>query len=230
MSRILSIESSTSVCSVALHHNGRLEALMELHQENVHAQQLMLLVEQLMERSGVTVDQLDAVAVSSGPGSYTGLRIGVSIAKGLAFAHDIPLIGVDTLKALAKRVQPFLIGDAHIVPMLDARRMEVYVAVYDKDLKVIRPLSPQVIEEGNPYLDLCEMGPVYFLGDGVGKLSHLLEHSRSMILDLLPSAETIGYLAFEKFANKDFEDLAYFEPNYLKDFRVISAKKNLLLS
>lgn len=230
MSCILSIESTTSVCSVALHQSGNLLALMELHQENVHSRELMLLVAQIMERSGISVEQLDAVAVSSGPGSYTGLRIGVSIAKGLAFAQDIPLIGVDTLKALAKRAQSFVFGDSHIIPMLDARRMEVYVTVFDKNLQVVSPLTPKVIENENPYMDLLEKGPVYFVGDGVAKLENLLNHSNAMLLKLLPSAETVGFLAYDKFKEGVFEDLAYFEPNYLKDFRVISAKKNLLLS
>ncbi|EKB47761.1 tRNA (adenosine(37)-N6)-threonylcarbamoyltransferase complex dimerization subunit type 1 TsaB [Cecembia lonarensis] len=230
MSCILSIESTTSVCSVALHQSGNLLALMELHQENVHSRELMLLVAQIMERSGISVEQLDAVAVSSGPGSYTGLRIGVSIAKGLAFAQDIPLIGVDTLKALAKRAQSFVFGDSHIIPMLDARRMEVYVTVFDKNLQVVSPLTPKVIENENPYMDLLEKGPVYFVGDGVAKLENLLNHPNAMLLKLLPSAETVGFLAYDKFKEGVFEDLAYFEPNYLKDFRVISAKKNLLLS
>lgn len=218
------------MCSVALHQSGNLLALMELHQENVHSRELMLLVAQIMERSGISVEQLDAVAVSSGPGSYTGLRIGVSIAKGLAFAQDIPLIGVDTLKALAKRAQSFVFGDSHIIPMLDARRMEVYVTVFDKNLQVVSPLTPKVIENENPYMDLLEKGPVYFVGDGVAKLENLLNHSNAMLLKLLPSAETVGFLAYDKFKEGGFEDLAYFEPNYLKDFRVISAKKNLLLS
>ena len=230
MSCILSIESTTSVCSVALHQSGNLLALMELQKENVHSRELMLLVAQIMERSGISVEQLDAVAVSSGPGSYTGLRIGVSIAKGLAFAQDIPLIGVDTLKALAKRAQSFVFGDSHIIPMLDARRMEVYVTVFDKNLQVVSPLTPKVIENENPYMDLLERGPVYFVGDGVAKLENLLNHSNAMLLKLLPSAETVGFLAYDKFKEGVFEDLAYFEPNYLKDFRVISAKKNLLLS
>jgi len=229
MAQILSIESTTSVCSVALHLDGRLIALMELHQENVHPQQLMLLIEQLMERSALTATHLDAVAVSSGPGSYTGLRIGLSIAKGLAFAKDIPLIGVDTLKALAKRVQPFLIGEARIVPMLDARRMEVYAAVFDQNLQEIEALAPKVFEKDNPYLGHLESGPVFFLGDGVKKLASLLAHSRAKLLDLMPSAETVGQLAYEKYQQQSFEDIAYFEPNYLKDFRVISSKKNLLL-
>lgn len=230
MVHIFSIESTTSVCSVALHTDGQLVGLMELHQENVHSKQLMLLVEQLMERTGLSTAHLNAIAVSSGPGSYTGLRIGVSIAKGMAFAKDIPLIGVDTLKALAKRVQPFLLGEALIVPMLDARRMEVYAAVYNRHLQEVESLSPKVFENENLYSRYLNEGPVFFLGDGVKKLKNILAHPQAKLLELMPTAETVGHLAFEKFQAGVFEDIAYFEPNYLKDFRVISSKKNLLLS
>lgn len=230
MVHILSIESTTSVCSVALHVDGQLLGLMELHQDNVHSQQLMLLVEQLMDRTGIKTTDLSAIAVSSGPGSYTGLRIGLSIAKGMAFAMDIPLIGVDTLSALAKRVQPFLLGEARIIPMLDARRMEVYTAVYDHNLQELEALAPKIFENENPYSAYLNEGPVFFLGDGVKKLRHILAHSQAKLLDLMPSAETVGHLAFKKFQGGIFEDIAYFEPNYLKDFRVISSKKNMLLS
>ncbi|RZS98425.1 tRNA (adenosine(37)-N6)-threonylcarbamoyltransferase complex dimerization subunit type 1 TsaB [Cecembia calidifontis] len=230
MALILSIESSTSVCSVALHESGKLTGIIELHQENVHSMKLMLLIEDLMKRTGFESGDLRAVAVSSGPGSYTGLRIGVSVAKGFAFAQDIPLIGVDTLMALAKRAQPFTKKGESIIPMLDARRMEVYTAVYDYQLKSLEKLSPKVIETGNPFLEYLNQGNVYFLGDGVEKLKGLLEHPSAMFLDWRPSAHSIGELAFEKFQKEDFEDVAYFEPNYLKDFRVISSKKNLLLS
>ncbi|WP_304517218.1 tRNA (adenosine(37)-N6)-threonylcarbamoyltransferase complex dimerization subunit type 1 TsaB [Cecembia rubra] len=230
MALILSIETSTSVCSLALHDSGNLVGVVELHQDNVHSQKLMLLIEDLMNRSGFKSENLKAVAVSSGPGSYTGLRIGVSVAKGFAFAHDIPLIAVDTLLALAKRVVPLVNSSGKIVPMLDARRMEVYTAVYDYQLNTIEKLSPRVIEEGNPFLDYLNQGQVYFLGDGVEKLRSLLEHPSSVLLKWGPSALTLGELAFDKYQREEFEDLAYFEPNYLKDFRVISSKKNLLLS
>jgi len=229
MALILSIETSTTVCSVALHDSGQLIGVVELHQENVHSQKLMLLIEDLMKRAAFKSEDLNAVAVSSGPGSYTGLRIGVSIAKGIAYAQDIPLIGVDTLQALAKRVLPFVKEDEKIVPMLDARRMEVYTAVYNKYLEPIEALSPRIIESENPFLKYLDQGNLYFLGDGVEKLKGILGHSRAIFLDWFPSAITLGELAFEKHQKEDFEDLAYFEPNYLKDFRVISSKKNLLL-
>lgn len=230
MALILSIETSTSVCSVALHDSGHLVAIVELHQDNVHSQKLMLLIEDLMKRAGSNSEDLKAVAVSSGPGSYTGLRIGVSVAKGFAFAHDIPLIGVDTLQALAKRVIPFLKEDEKIVPMLDARRMEVYTAIYNKHLEPVELLSARIIESENPFLNYLDEGNLFFLGDGVKKLKDILGHPRSVFLDWYPSAISLGELAFEKFQMKNFEDVAYFEPNYLKDFKVISSKKNLLIS
>ena len=230
MALILSIETSTSVCSVAIHQEGRLTALVELHQENVHAKQLMLLLDQILEKTALKVGDFSAIAVSSGPGSYTGLRIGVSVAKGLAYAQDLPIIAVDTLEGLAKRVQTFMIGEGFIVPMLDARRMEVYASVFDHTLQKVEPLSPKVITDENPYLSYLDKGPVFFVGDGVEKLAVILKHPNAKLININPSAESVGQLAFEKFLKGEFEDIAYFEPNYLKDFRVISAKKNLLLS
>lgn len=228
MALILSLETATSVCSVALHQKGELIALMELHQDNVHSQKLMLLVEDIFDKSGLNVADLSAVSVSSGPGSYTGLRIGVSIAKGLAFAHDIPLIGIDTLEALAFQVRQVLAKGEHVVPMMDARRMEVYMAVFNADFIQKEPIQPKIIET-NPFLEYLNQGRVFFLGDGVAKLKEVLNHPNSVFLKNLNSATSVGELAYLKFENKEFVDLAYFEPNYLKDFRVIASKKNPLL-
>lgn len=228
MALILSIESSTTVCSVAIHENGELLGIMELHQDNVHSQKLMLLVRDLMERVGLMPGELQAVAVSSGPGSYTGLRIGVSIAKGLAFAHQIPLIGVDTLEAMAQQVTPFVREADLIIPMMDARRMEVYTAVFDASLRKLEPVEPRVIES-NPFLEYLIERRIFFLGDGVKKLKEILTHPQSVFLEKFNSAASVGELAFKKFEEKKFEDLAYFEPNYLKEFRVIASKKNPFL-
>lgn len=228
MALILSLETATSVCSVALHDKGSLVALLELHQENVHSQKLMLLVEDIFQKTGLKSSDLAAVSVSSGPGSYTGLRIGVSIAKGLAFAHDIPLIGVETLEALAFQAKHNLVKGEHVVPMMDARRMEVYMAVYNSDFIQEEPIQPKIIET-NPFLEYLNRGRVFFLGDGLTKLKEVLNHPNAVFLKNLNSATSVGELAYLNFENKEFVDLAYFEPNYLKDFRVIASKKNPLL-
>jgi tRNA threonylcarbamoyladenosine biosynthesis protein TsaB len=228
MALILSIESATSVCSVALHRNGEFLGLMELNQENVHAKKLMLLIESLFHRLELNTKDLHAVAVSSGPGSYTGLRIGVSIAKGLSFAHDIPLIGIDTLSALAYQVIPICVNGDVIVPMLDARRMEIYMSIVASNGEIIEASQPLVVED-NPFLKYLNKGKVYFIGDGVEKLRGILDHQNAFFPNVLNSSRSIGGLAFVKYQKKEFEDLAYFEPNYLKEFRVIASKKNPLI-
>lgn len=228
MALILSIESATSVCSVALHQNGEFLGLMEINQENVHAKKLVLLIESLVQNLGFMTKDLDAVAVSSGPGSYTGLRIGVSIAKGLSYALDIPLIGVDTLTTLAHQVIP-LCGDGDvIIPMLDARRMEIYMSIVSSNGEIIEASQPLIVEN-NPFLKYLNNGKVYFIGDGVGKLRSILDHENALFPNVLNSSKSMGGLAFVKFQKKEFEDLAYFEPNYLKEFRVIASKKNPLV-
>lgn len=228
MALILSIESSTKVCSVAIHEHGVLVGILELHQENVHSQKLMMLVKDLLDRTSLRASELQAVAVSSGPGSYTGLRIGVSIAKGLAFAQEIPLIAVDTLEAMAHQVKVFARDSDVIIPMIDARRMEVYVAVYDADLRNLEPLAPRIIES-NPFLEYLEKRKVFFLGDGVEKLKAILDHPNSVFLEKLNSASSVGELAYSNYKENQIEDIAYFEPNYLKEFRVIASKKNPLV-
>jgi tRNA threonylcarbamoyladenosine biosynthesis protein TsaB len=228
MALILSIESATSICSVALHREGVLLKLSEYDQENSHARQLMILIEDLFLQVGLKPGDLSAVAVSSGPGSYTGLRIGVSVAKGIAFAYDLPLIAVNTLTGLAFQAFPLCRDNNFVIPLLDARRMEVYTSVFGSDGKVFEPSHPLEID-GNPFLKYLETGKVYFLGDGLEKLKSILEHKNSVFLPNLNSAVSIGPLAFKKFLDKSFEDIAYFEPNYLKEFRVLASKKNPLL-
>lgn len=228
MSLILSIETATSVCSVALHSYGELIQLEEINQANSHGRLIMEMIDKVVLNSGYKREDLQAVAVSNGPGSYTGLRIGVSTAKGIAFGLGVPLISIDTLQALAKQISSECqIGDL-IIPMIDARRMEVYTSVFDHELNVIHPLSPVVVND-NVFLNYLEKGKVVFLGDGVDKVKKILEHSNAVFLDFQNSASTIGELANEKFVKKQFEDLAYFEPNYLKEFQVIKSMKNPLL-
>lgn len=228
MALILSIESATSICSVALHREGKLLILSEVDQENVHARQLMLLIEDLFLQAGVKTSDLAAVSVSSGPGSYTGLRIGVSVAKGLAFAHDLPLIAVDTLTALAFQAFGLCGQNDFVIPLLDARRMEVYTSVFGALGKMIEPSHP-IEMEVNSFLNYLEEGNVFFLGDGLEKLKGILDHKNAVFLSNLNSADSVGQLAYQKFLKKSFEDIAYFEPNYLKEFRVLASKKNPLL-
>ena len=202
--------------------------LSEVDQENAHARQLMLLIEDLFLQAGVKTLDLAAVAVSSGPGSYTGLRIGVSVAKGLAFALDLPLIAVDTLTALAYPAFGLCGENDFVIPLLDARRMEVYTSVFGATGKMIEPSHPLEMD-GNLFLKYLEKGKVFFLGDGLEKLKGVLDHVNAVYLSNLNSADSVGLLAYQKFLDKSFEDIAYFEPNYLKEFRVLASKKNPLL-
>ena len=202
--------------------------LSEVDQENAHARQLMLLIEDLFLQAGVKTSDLAAVAVSSGPGSYTGLRIGVSVAKGLAFAHDLPLIAVDTLSALAYPAFGLCGENDFVIPLLDARRMEVYTSVFGATGKMIEPSHPLEIDV-NPFFKYLEGGKVFFLGDGLEKLKGVLVHANAVYLSNLNSADSVGQLAYQKYLDKAFEDIAYFEPNYLKEFRVLASKKNPLL-
>jgi len=228
MGLILSIETAISVCSVALHREGKLLGSLELHQDNVHSQKLMPVIDALLAQAGVQTREIQAIAVSGGPGSYTGLRIGVSTAKGLAYAHDIPLIAVDTLDALAFRINEIVEPNDFIVPMIDARRMEVYQKVLDGRMTELSSLEPLIIDELS-FVEFMERGKVYFLGDAVFKIKNEIIHPNARFLNLVNSAISVGELAFKKFIANDFVNVAYFEPNYLKEFRVITSKKNPLL-
>lgn len=228
MALILSIETATKVCSVAVHQKGVLLGLNEIHLDNVHSQKIMGSISALLGQLSIECNSLDAVAVSSGPGSYTGLRIGVSVAKGFAYALDIPLIGISSLEGLAGQVTAFCEKADFIIPMIDARRMEVYAIVTDSNGAILEKAAP-VILESNPYISFLEAGTVYFLGDGVEKAKEVLRHQNARFLSKLNSSKSLGEIAFQKFLDSEFEDLAYFKPNYLKEFRVLSSKKNPFL-
>lgn len=222
VSYILNIETSTKNCSVSLSKNGNTIALKELNNGNYsHAEKLHVFIDSVLKEAGVKMQQLDAIAISKGPGSFTGLRIGVSSAKGLCFALDIPLISIDTLQSLALQITT---EDGYVIPMLDARRMEVYSNVYNKDNKQIREIEAQILDETS-FQNYLEKKPVYFIGDGVPKTKELISHPNAFFIDdKLPSANEMGMLAFQKFQQNDFENTAYFEPFYLKDF-VANKKK-----
>ena len=216
MAVILCIETATTNCSVAIAVDGKIIALQEdnNHQYS-HAEKLHSFIDQVLAKSGILKSSLQAIAVSKGPGSYTGLRIGVSAAKGLCFAIDVPLISIPTLEALAHQA---VIENGLIIPMLDARRLEVYAAVFSSENDQIRETKAEVLDK-NSYYDYLKINNVCFIGDGVEKLKALCKHKNAIFMEgKLPSAKQMGVLAEIKYRKNDFEDVAYFEPYYLKDF------------
>jgi tRNA threonylcarbamoyladenosine biosynthesis protein TsaB len=229
MSFILSLETATNVCSVALHKEGELISLAELHLENIHSQKLLGLIEHVLDQASMKVSDLNAIAISGGPGSYTGLRIGASVAKGLSFAQKIPLISVCTLEALAHQCLPFAEENSYILPMIDARRMEVYALLMDDLGELVLKVQPFLLED-NPFQSIFnENRTIYILGDGAMKAVSLLNYSKIVHLPYLNSAKSIGDLAWIKFQIQDFCDIAYYEPNYLKEFKVLQSSKNPFL-
>ncbi|MGO4820424.1 MULTISPECIES: tRNA (adenosine(37)-N6)-threonylcarbamoyltransferase complex dimerization subunit type 1 TsaB [unclassified Flavobacterium] len=222
MAYILNIETATKNCSVSIAKDGTTMVCNEISEEGYsHAERLHLFIEKCLQDIGITYQDLSAVAVSQGPGSYTGLRIGVSAAKGLCYALSIPLIAVDTLQALAAQAK---ISDGLIVPMIDARRMEVYSAVFTADLKQKRATMAEIISEDS-FNEL--EGTVYFVGDCAEKCKTVMNKPNFVFLDTLvyPSSNEMGILSYQKFQNKDTVDVAYFEPFYLKDFLITASKK-----
>ena len=224
MAIILNIETATKNCSVSLAEDGVELALVELNEEQFsHAEKLHSFILEVLKKSDKEMIAIDAIAISSGPGSYTGLRIGVSAAKGLCFSLDIPLISIPTLSSLANAIIVDK-GDI-IIPLLDARRMEVYSAVFNSERKQIRDTQAEIIDK-NSFSEYLEIGKVYFLGDGALKSKEFIHHRNAIFLEgYFPSAKEMVELSYKKFMNKDFEDVAYFEPYYLKDFIAIKPKK-----
>jgi tRNA threonylcarbamoyladenosine biosynthesis protein TsaB len=229
MSLILQLETATTSCSVALALNGNVIALRELNERNAHASHITLFIEQVLSESGKTMADLSAVAVSKGPGSYTGLRIGVSTAKGLCYALDIPLIAVNTLEAMASNMIKSGKFDSSILfcPMIDARRMEVYTAIFDSTGNEISAIEAKIINEDS-FFDLLQESKIVFFGDGAEKCKDVLGKSSNSIIitDFINSARDLSGLALNKFNQKGFEDIAYFEPFYLKDFLATQPKIN----
>ncbi|MDX1270466.1 tRNA (adenosine(37)-N6)-threonylcarbamoyltransferase complex dimerization subunit type 1 TsaB [Bizionia paragorgiae] len=222
MALILSIETTTTNCSVSLSKEGETLLLKEDYDTNYsHAERLHTFIASILKEANVAREDLNAIAVSKGPGSYTGLRIGVSTAKGLCFALDIPLIAVNTLEALAHQVKA---DNGLIVPMLDARRMEVFSAVFDSEYKPIRDIEAQILDT-DAFAQYLNAGKVYFIGNGVEKTKTLIPHENAVFIEgKLPSASTMGALAYAKYKKSDTEDVAYFEPFYLKDFVALKPK------
>ncbi len=220
---ILSIETTTTNCSVALSRDGETIVLKEDYSGSYsHAERLHVYIDEVLKEAQITPASLTAIAVSKGPGSYTGLRIGVSAAKGLCYALNIPLIAIATLDALAHQVK---INEGVIVSMLDARRLEVYSAIYNFKHEQIRATQAQILDE-QAFKDYLEKANVYFVGNGVEKTKGLITHPNAIFVEnKLPSAEQMGILAYHKYKHNEVEDVAYFEPYYLKDFVALKPKK-----
>lgn len=222
MAYILNIETATKNCSVTLASEGKTVICVELAEEGYsHAEKLHLFFEEVVQKAGITFQDLKAVAVSQGPGSYTGLRIGVSAAKGLCYSLDIPLIAIDTLELLARRIS---IDSGILVPMIDARRMEVFTAFFDKNFVKTRATKAEIIDE-TTYSDVSET--MHLIGDGAAKCKELL-HSDQFVYHeeiIYPSSNEMSAVSFEKFIKEDFVDVAYFEPFYLKDFVMTTKAK-----
>jgi tRNA threonylcarbamoyladenosine biosynthesis protein TsaB len=221
---ILHIETSTTVCSIALAQDGKLISLQEINEGYSHAENITLFIERVLKDARKIISNIDAVAVSIGPGSYTGLRIGLSTAKGLCYALDKPLIAISTLKSLtvnylSKTVPPPSSPVTLFCPMIDARRMEVYCCVYDTALNEIENVSAKIIDE-NSFADLLSKNKMYFFGDGAVKCKGVLGKNSNAVFidDVFPSSSTMVSLAEEKFKKKEFENVSLVEPFYLKEY------------
>ena len=229
MACILHIETSATVCSVAVSENGQCIFDQADHSGQNHAERLGTMMDEAMSFTDNHGIPFDAVAVSCGPGSYTGLRIGVSMAKGICYGRDLKLIGVPTLQLLCVPVllRHELEDDALVCPMLDARRMEVYAAVYDRALREIRPVGADVVN-ADTYRGYLDEHPVYFFGPGAAKCMDTINHPNAHLIEgIEPLAKYMQPLAERRFLNGEFEDVAYFVPFYLKDFVAKQPKKLL---
>lgn len=233
MSKILSIDTATDICTVAISENGNIISYRDSANDRSHSILLAVYIDEVLIESNLAVSDLDAVAISKGPGSYTGLRIGVSSAKGLCYGSGKPLIAVSTLQAMCFGVDKIKLqkqkgSDFYFAPMLDARRMEVYTAVYDNNYEVQQEVNAHILDE-NSFDTFLDEKPVIFFGSGAQKFKDIIDHKNAVFVDdYLHSARFMSGIAESKFENKKFEDVAYFEPFYLKDFVTTTPKKNIL--
>lgn len=225
MAHILLIETSTSVLSVALARDGAVVSERVCTEPRKQASLTAPLVKEVLEEAGLTARDCDAVCVSSGPGSYTGLRVGVSTAKGLAFGANIPLLAMGTLDILVAGTEPSE-GTRYIVPMIDARRMEVYTAVYSADARRLTEVESKIVDS-DAFSQYLEEGEVLFTGDGALKCREVIGHPNARFEEAFPLARHMAKWAQKAFEEGKFENLAYFEPFYLKDFIATVSKKNL---
>ncbi len=235
MALILSLETSTKVCSVCLSKDTEIIAKKELFEANSHATHLTVFIQELFEENkNYQLQDIDAIAVSSGPGSYTGLRIGVSVAKGICYALAKPLIAISSLEALTyfainnSDVLKNTEDNAWICPMIDARRMEVYTTFFDRNIKSQAEITAEIIDE-NSFADILNQRQVIFLGDGSAKCKEVIQHPNAVFINQgVPLASNMISAALVKYNNQQFEDVAYFEPFYLKDFIATTPKKKVL--
>lgn len=217
---ILSLETSAKVCSVAIHDQGQLIATKEIHIEQSHASKLAVLVDEVIKESAIKLNQLTAVAVSSGPGSYTGLRIGTSTAKGLCFALDIPLLSIGSLELLAYQLSKQNPSNACLCPMIDARRMEVYCEIVDSSLNVVQPIEAKVIEPSS-FAELLAEKEIIFFGDGSDKCKDQITHPNAKFVSgIYAAASEMGNPVYQRFLKQQLETVANFEPHYLKEFMI----------
>jgi tRNA threonylcarbamoyladenosine biosynthesis protein TsaB len=226
----LLIETGTAVCSIALARDTQIVALRENREGRAHAQVVAPFIDEILHEQNRTIADVDAVVVSEGPGSYTGLRVGVSTAKGICFGAQKPLIAVNSLLSLVH----VAIGnnrlpspDCLIAPMIDARRMEVYTALFDAQGNQLSNITAEIIDEKS-FAGILAQQPVLFIGDGAGKCQKLLQHPSALFADVTATAAGMLLPAMDAFAQKKFVDAAYFEPLYLKDFVTTTAKKKIL--
>jgi tRNA threonylcarbamoyladenosine biosynthesis protein TsaB len=229
MAIILSIETSTPTSSIAIHDSDSLVSSQSVHRSKSHSEYLVPSIKYLCETSGIDIKEIGAVAISKGPGSYTGLRIGTSSAKGLCYGLDAKLIAVNTLEAMAHGMQKYINEEFMLCPMLDARRMEVYCMVMDSKMSLIQATQAKIIDEES-FADLLQKNKIAFFGNGANKCKAFIKSENAIFIDdIHPSAIQVGELAWEKYLNNQFEDLAYFEPYYLKDFIAKKpSRKNLV--
>ena len=223
---LLCIETSGKNCSVALFEGLQLVSIREVHTEQFsHSENLHVFIEQVLKESNLQPKAIKAIAISAGPGSYTGLRIGVATAKGLCYGWDIPLIALPTLRILAEQVSYEFTDIEYIIPMIDARRMEVFTAIYSHDFSPILGERAEILTEStfDTYLN---KGKTIFLGDGITKFQAICKHKNAYFWEnKFPSAKQMGRLALEKYQAQAFEDIAYFEPFYLKEVYLVKSEK-----
>ncbi len=225
---ILNIETSTHICSVSLAANGKTIQLLENSQDKTHAELVSVYAEEVLKAEGIKALDLSAVAVSTGPGSYTGLRIGTSVAKGICYGLNIPLIAVPSLYAMVYGAQQALNQDVLYCPFIDARRMEVYTAIYNNQLEVVKETQALIVEQDS-FNDLIENHTLVFFGTGAEKCKTIIKHPNALFLDELHiSSKNMSALAYQKYLANQFEDTAYYEPYYLKEFQAVKSSKSLL--
>lgn len=236
MALILNIETSTRVCSVCISKDGIVKSFRESNDEKSHAKLLTIFIDEIVKEQNLHYNDFDAIAVSKGPGSYTGLRIGVSTAKGLCYAKDLPLIAINTLESMANgiilkantnnlNIDGF--ENAILVPMIDARRMEVYSAFFNSKGEMLREVKAEIIDE-NSYVDILTKQKMIFFGDGSEKFTDIIKHENAIFAEkIYPSSKSMASLSEYAYFNKNFKDVAYFEPFYLKDFVATIPKKNI---